>query len=323
MAIEFEIRGDEDLFRVIERIRTEAWQDEDQIIFVDWPRYKITIVGERFGGGVPTRIMPALLDLQRSIDRTYAKNMYGVEKPLTQEDRKKTEIIVHLKSGSTTFESEMSSIFNAMVSAVGNMSGTESLIAILGFAAMFATSSVFKAHINASAQKHKIGHRAKMNEEENERYRVLSELVSQNAQMAKSLADVNAAQTALIKRLHEKDSILMNGEEIVTGEIGKIITRPERPPRVEEIIDSDFTILSVDSGHIRDGFRLRVREIGSEVGSKQSLKISIPGGTLPPEQIADLQNGEWRKTPIRMQINTVRIGNRILTATLISAGPPI
>ena len=323
MAIEFEIRGDEDLFRVIERIRAEAWQDDDQIVFVDWPRYKITIVGERFGGGVPTRIMPALLDVQRIIDRTYAKNVYGVEKPLTQEDRKKTEIIVHLKSGSTTFESEMSSIFNAMVSAVENMSGNESVIAILGVAAMYATSTIFKAYINTSAQKHKIEYRAKMNEEETERYRIFSELASQNAQVAKSLADVNAAQTALIKRLHEKDSILMNGEEIVTGEIGKIITRPERPPRVEEIIDSDFTILSVHSGDIRGGFRLWVREAGSEVGSKQSLKIFIPGDTLPPEQIDDLQNGEWRKTPIRMQINTARIGNRVVKATLISAGPPI
>ena len=320
MAIEFEIRGEEDLFRVIERIRAEAWQYDDRIVFVDWPRYKITIVGERFGGGVPTRIMPALLDLQRIIDRTYAENMYGVEKRLTQEDRKKTEIIVHLKSGSTTFESDMSSIFNAMASAVKNMSGTESVIAILGGAVIVAAASVFKAHINASAQKHKIENQVRMSEEETKRYRIIMELASQNPQVAKAQVGMNAAQTALVKRLHENDSILMNGEEIVTGEIGKIITRPERPSRVEEIVDSDFTILSVDSGHIRDGFRLRVREVGSEVGSKQSLKVSIPGGTLPPEQIADLQNGEWRKTPIRMQINTVRIGNRILTATLISAG---
>ena len=56
----YEIRSEDDLFEAIERIEAGEWE-ADGVLFVDWPRFEITIRGEDFDGGVPTRIMPAFL----------------------------------------------------------------------------------------------------------------------------------------------------------------------------------------------------------------------------------------------------------------------
>ena len=85
MAELFEIRNEEDLFRAIDLCRDGEWLADVLPLFVDWTRYEITIRGEDFDGGVPTRIMPALLLLQRTINspwRWETMNEYTeLEKP--------------------------------------------------------------------------------------------------------------------------------------------------------------------------------------------------------------------------------------------------
>ena len=51
----FQIRSEDDVFEAIELVDTGRLDDE--IRFVDWPRLELTIRGELFDGGLPTRIM--------------------------------------------------------------------------------------------------------------------------------------------------------------------------------------------------------------------------------------------------------------------------
>ena len=83
----FEIRNEEDFLAALEAVeRDDAAFAEDGIQFVEWPRYEVTIRGEDFDGGVPTRVMPAFVRLQRALNRAYARNVYGDEKKrLSQE----------------------------------------------------------------------------------------------------------------------------------------------------------------------------------------------------------------------------------------------
>ena len=74
-----EIRNEQDLFRAIEPLRFDGGDEEafrerpasyvaeepsGGIQFVGWPSFRITICGERFDGGIPARLMPALYKYQ-------------------------------------------------------------------------------------------------------------------------------------------------------------------------------------------------------------------------------------------------------------------
>ena len=313
----FEIRSEDDLFRAIALLDGDEWPDGQIVRFVDWPRYEITIRGEDFDGGVPTRIMPALLELQQAVNRAYGRSVYGTDRRLTQDERKKTELIVRLKPGSTTFQADITEVLNTIITeAARNMTGPDTVTVVLGVAFIFAGASVWKGYINKAAKDREIDHRIQMSKEETERYRIFGGVAERHSSVAEHLADMNAAQRQLLNRLDRNDRLLVGGEEIVDGEIGRRIARRGRTERVEDRLDGNFVILSVDSGQVRDGFRVRVKD----VVSGGDLLVWIPEGTLPPEQIADLQSGEWKKKPLHMRINTVRAGGRVVKATLISAG---
>ena len=198
------------------------------------------------------------------------------------------------------------------------MTGTEALISILGLAIIATGGYVWKAYINAAAQRHDSDHRVRVTEEETRRYDIVARIAAGNERVAAHLADKMDAQGELLKRLDERDQLIIGDEPVVSGEIGKRITRKVPAAHVHNRLDGDFIILSVESGQIHNGFQVRVKN----VDSGEELRVSIPEGTLPPGQISDLQSGEWGKTPLHMQMNIVRADSRIVGATLVSAGPP-
>ncbi|MBO9421699.1 hypothetical protein J7481_19485 [Labrenzia sp. R4_2] len=110
------IASEDDLFRILEDIENGEDLLPDDIQFDGWPKYRVTIRGEDFDGGVPTRIMPAILALQKGIDDAYAISVYGEVKRLSKEERRKTELVVHLEKGSTSYTSKLWDVFNNVLS---------------------------------------------------------------------------------------------------------------------------------------------------------------------------------------------------------------
>ena len=45
------IRNEEDFVRVIELVAAGEWNESEELRFEDYPRFEITLVGERFDGG--------------------------------------------------------------------------------------------------------------------------------------------------------------------------------------------------------------------------------------------------------------------------------
>lgn len=118
------IRNEKDLYDTINRLREgedsphepyppgplgflvkKDGASTEPIRFDGYPRLEITLRGERFDGGVPTRIMPALLQLQRALDKTTAQTL-GVTR-LDKNTLRQTEIIVRTESGSTEFIADL------------------------------------------------------------------------------------------------------------------------------------------------------------------------------------------------------------------------
>ena len=309
----YEIRSENDLYRAIQLVENDEWAADQTARFVGWPHLEITVIGERFDGGVPTRIMPGVLELQRVVRRAYARSIYGKEQHLTYEDRNKTELIVHFKPGSTKYVSELVSALNWIVEASDD---PKKILIGLAAAAMIASRYVWKKFINNAAEERNIEYKLHMSQEETKRMKIVENLAEKYAELVALSVDMNRAQSSVMKGLDSQDRLVVGEEEMANGEIGKQLVRAVPLPRVQDRLDGNYLILSVVSGGISDGYRVQVRNIESE----NEFIVSIPDGTLPQEQISYIQNGEWGKISLHMQINVVRAGNKIIKATLVSAG---
>ena len=312
MATEFEIRSEDDLFRAIEMFGRGEWPADQQPLFVGWPRYEVTIRGEDFDGGVPTRIMPALLELQRTFRLAYARSVDKPERRLTHEERKQTELIIRLEPGSSRFRAELAKVLNI---ALQNMTGREKVVTILGVAACTAVAAILIAQINTDAEIRGLEHRVALSTQETRRLEIVAGLAQRNPDVAAILEAVRRSNKEILKRLDDGDRLSVDNKEIVTGRVAKQIVRAVPQERIADRLDSIFVILSVDSGSIKDGFRIRVRDTEND----EEYLVSIPAGTLSDDQVKALQSGEWGKQSLRLEINTERRGKRILKATLISA----
>lgn len=307
------IRNESDLFDAIERLREGEMPDE--LRFEGWPRFEVTIRGEDFDGGVPTRVMPSLLGFQAAVNRAYARSL-GREK-LTPEERRRAELVVRLEPGSTTFVSDLTPVLNhAVTTAIKNMSGVEILLGVLGVAVVIGTTLALKARLRHRAQVHKLDLRLRLSEQETKRLGIVADLARRNSNVQSTIDDAGAARDRMLRSLEDGDELVEDGEPLVRGDMARRLARPSPPERVQGRLDGDFLILSVDSGRIEGGFRVRVRN----VKSGDEIAVNIPEGTLGAGQIETLQIGEWGKAPLHMRLNVVRVGERIAEATLIEAG---
>ena len=165
------IRSEEDLFEAIELLleEIEGLSPEEikdvslsalsfeEIRFDDWPNLKLTIEGANFDGGLPIRLMQALVAYQKIIDRAYARSLGRRRARLSQIERNEVVLVAHLSAGSTSIDTKLSeALSKALVEAVKNMSSVHLVIAILGAAAIIGTTVVWTASIHADVEQEKL-----------------------------------------------------------------------------------------------------------------------------------------------------------------------
>ena len=289
----YEIRCESDLFECISRFEAGEWDPSKALRFIDWPRYEIRIRGKDFDGGVPMRIMHALIILQREINRGYARYAYGKVRRLTEKEEKKTELITKFEPGSTAIISELAPVLNDFLSSLPTekMTAHDVLILILGIATLLTSGWAWKVYLNARIKMHAIDALVKMHridphdlllsKQENEYAQIMAKLVNKYQFIADQHRDSETVKTSLLKKLHNTDELILNGKYIVNGAIARHIIQKPHTPRVTDLLDGNFIILSIHSGNVGGGLRAHIRNIES----REKLWISIPSGTLPNDQI--------------------------------------
>lgn len=310
------IRSDEDFHRIIEQVAEGNWAHE--LHFEGYPRFEVTLRGERFHGGVPTRIMPMLLELQRIVDKTAAQILDV--KRLDNQTKRRTEIVVRVENGSTTFASDLAPVFNTLAS---NTSGSQALAAIL--AAILVVGGLGALHLWLRHRRDMAGYKvheesisllSKLSDRDTKCLKIIEGMIERIPAAERVAASSEKFVKALVNKMEADDELIVQGEPTLNGATGKRLMRKPRAVPIEDRIDNDFLILSVVSGSIRNGVRAKIRAINES----QELVISIPEGTLSDTQLREVQSGEWDKRPLRMEINVTRVEDRITKATLVKAG---
>ena len=326
----YEIRTEHDLdelfdeFRIMDERGLQLGGNEFRgvpladIRFNEWPRLDITLRGEKFDGGVPARILPALYKFQWMIDRAYARSLHTSARGLSTAERQRLELIIRLNPGCTSFDFDLWKALNNAIQLIDSKVGAGPVIVILGLAGIAAGAGIWKAHIQAEAARHNMAIRVQMSDAETERLRIIERLAVHFSHVRETVEDMGEAQNALLRCLDDRDELIVGDELVVNGRVGRRIARKPREVSARELLDGEFFIIAVETGPARSGFRLRVRELGSS----DELRISIPHDALPQEQLSMLQRAEWHKTSLRMQVYIDTVGSRVVRATLVSVRLP-
>ena len=312
----YEVRSERNLFEYIKIFEAGEWDHSRKLIFIDWPKCEIRVRGEKFDGGCPTRIMPAFIALQHEIDRGYSRCVYGKVQPLTKKEKREIELTVRFEPGCTIFGLDIISPLNTVVK---KMDGKQTVIVILVVAGMAFSHLTITEYMRTQAEMHGRQVDAAMlqtvGEHGVQHANILAAVASKYPTIAEQHKDVYKTNQLIIKGLDDNDELVIGGVPIITGKLARQIIRKPSERRVSSRLDGNFIILSIASDGVHEGFQMPLRHV--QTGEK--LSISIPAGTIPDDKITEIRNAEWNKQQIYLQVNVVRIGDRIVESSLVSA----
>ena len=307
----FEIRDGRDIVSALRAARVGDEALSEGVRFVEWPRFEVTLDGRVFRGGVPTRVMPAIEELQRALRRAYARSVYGDEGTrLTREDRQRTELVFELADGSTKIVSDLLPVLNEVAS---KLSGRASVATLLALAVIFKGDDYIRVFLEHRVALMKLAP-AIENVEAEEARESLSWLAEESEDVLRLQEDVDKAHTRLLLSLDDDDAVVLAGGTRVRGfDTRRIARQPRR--RVENTtVEGEYIVQSVESGQVPDGFRAKIRGVRSD----EVMSVIISERTLAKNQIEHLQRAEWAKRPVHMTIEVRRAGTRFVRAEVTS-----
>lgn len=311
------INSEDSAFNLLKQFESLTLDEQTRIEFSGWPVFELRIIGEDFHGSIPTRVMPPILELQKEIRRLYCLLKYNTEnvQKLTEQDRRDTEIVVRVELGSSIFLAELGKIFNQILRNP-KVDGSHVTIMVVSIAALMTTSYAWKDWLNAESEKNLSNHSVQMSQQETERMKVLGEIIQQqSSEIRKTVEGIDQFRYDLSRRLDDSDKLFISQQQITTGEIAKEVTSKPRATAIDVRIDGLFTILSVDSGALRSGYKLKVRDIST----KQEYMVAIPDGTLTKEKLEAIKEMEWGKQHIYLRLNAKKSMGVYRNITLVDA----
>ena len=302
----FEIKSEDEAFGLLPSDLTA-----ESVSFSGWPVLRPKIEGEDFDGSIPTRIMPEALELQKEIYRTYALAKFGKSdiRKLSRTDRRRSEIVVKVEEGSSSFIMPLIDILNWISKAKMSPQPT---IVIVALTTVFGGGWYAKKIINHREEARKL---VSLSQEETKPARIIAEMAKENVVRKESLDRYKTPFEHVTRSLDPEDTLSVNDQEIIDGKTARQLFRA-RPETIEEVrLDGFFVILWVSSGAQRDGYRAWVRrEDGLET------LIDIPSTAISSDEKSILQKSEWEKKSLYMRINARMRRREIVSAKLIQAG---
>lgn len=327
--MEFLIKSEDDAYLILEQIKNNKFPDLDNysLKFEGWPRLDLTIRGEGYEAVITPTIMNGLIEFQKAVYKSYAISRYGTENilKLTKEEKQELEIRVTVEKGSSLIGIDFQAIAEKFSgNLVNKMTGTESLVLVLGLTVLLCGHSAYRYFLDkrVEARKEELRseeHRTSLeamkfaSEQETQRTKLLVDLAQDNRQLQLLREQAFIAQTELLKSFKDTESTEIAGTEI-TGDMASDLVKNARRPSLEVRADGVYRVLVVDSSDPSQ-FRIKVRNVNT--GSEFSAIVEDDSISL--KHRSAIQEAEWTRTLIKLNINAKEVGSEIRNAVVISA----
>ncbi len=291
--------------------------DIASIEFAGWPTLELTLNGGKFDASLTAAVMENLIEVQKSLNRSYALLNYNIHdsRKNTSEDRNNIELIFKVNKGSSEITAAVANGLQNLITSIGDkMDPTQFLILVLGGGLLYFGQSVYKARLNKQLEEKKMEVDLAIKKEDTDRFQMLSDVVTKNTALRTIAYESEDAQASLVKAASYADSATLMG---ISG-IGKVeyqaLTKNPRSKSKEVRLDGAYKILVADQGQSEGRFKLS--------SESKEFTASLDENNLEPEDVDTFKRAFWERTEINLEINAKLLRGEVISASIVGVKSP-
>lgn len=330
------LRTEEEAWSLLERlISGDLILDAvPKITIGEWGKIDVHIPTERYNAAITPYMMRGWVDLQRSIYRAYslAKGGEGAANTLSEQEKDNLELIVEVRKGSSDQTVDIQAIIEVFIAnMVGKMEPVHVLIAVVALILTWGGKSVVAAWLEKrkeeklaeidllktkeiqKAQMAALETIASVSNVDRGRVKLLKEAAHEVPVVAFLQEEADKGREGLVKHVTKNDAILNSVP--IKAEAGQSITSHTRVEATETRLDGVYRIRKVDTT-VATGFRVHLLD---RTGQDLIGDVAEVMTTLEDRKV--IQDAEWGRVPVFLQINARKRRDEITEATILSARP--
>lgn len=314
------ITSEAQAFQLLEKALKHEISDKPlELKFDGWPVVSIRLKGPGYDATINSDIAEAVIQLQRAVNRTYARSARGLadSRSLTDTERREVQFKAKVKRGSSLIEINLGDFAEKLATTITSKMSPEMLVlTVLGITVTGASLLAYKAFLRHRSEDKQIEQSARdrmaLSEQETKRMQIMADALTRVPALRHTRADFDEAREEILRSGSNAQSIEVNDLEIA-GDAARVISRARRGESEEQQANGNYLILATDLRQ-PDEIRLRVRSLDNG----REFLASFKDQTLQRSQIRLLQDAEWSRGPVYLSINARLLRGQITAATVIS-----
>lgn len=283
---------------------------EDKIIFGDWVKASVYIPEKRYDSALSAYMMQGWVETQRALYRSYALVAHGEPdaRKLTDAEREKLELVVTVHSGSSDQEAALTDIIKEVLTgAIDKMDPTTIAIVVISLALIWAGQSVWRTWISERREERvaETNSKAMLKALDSiqvavagdaEKTKLLAKAIETQPVLSALKVEADASRMEIIKHNSSVDAEI-NGVPL-PSDASTSLTKSSRTSPEEERKDGVYKVHKVDTT-VPDGFRVHIENV--ETGEVLQANVQEIMSSLNDRKL--IQEAEWSKVPVQLQIN--------------------
>lgn len=315
------IRTEDDAFELLRAALADQLEGElIQIDFDGWPTLTLRYAGPGFDSTINPAIAEALLELQAAMNRAFARAVHlsGNARSLTDLERQEIQFFAKVEPGSSAITVFLEKFGDALSTALKDkMSGKEIAATVIAVTLIAGGTVAYKDYLGAKvaevqAEQETMAKTA-LTAAETERLKLVTEALATRPDLQHAAADFNEARRKALKAGASASTVTLQGVELTGAEARKIAATPRS--RSEDVqLNGHYVIQKIDWQQ-EDEAKVTVASQDGHGVFVARFRIMA----LAQEQKAKLQEAEWGRRPIYMQINGTKLRGEVTTASIVAA----
>lgn len=326
------ITSEAEAFEVLQRLVESSESEEGLLIqFEQWPKLELTFTGPQFNRTITTGVMKSLLEVQKSVNSSYALAVYGEANThkLTEDERKQLELVVQVNDGSSKYSSEYWDLLNkTIVMVVDKMDPQTLAITVIGLALAWSAQSVWKKHIISKKEqrmaelandrdKEQLAGLAALSSEETRRLEIFERAVQQSRIVGQFEEISEEGQDAVLKAAREAETATIQGME-VSGAEATQLAKVARRRAVERTVVGEYYVRMLSS-EPRDVHRLLLTPVDA---NQQEIAALVNDHEIDQALREALKQAVWDRSSLRLSLEVRMLGDEITRAFVSSLVEP-
>ncbi|QNR42537.1 hypothetical protein [Pseudomonas syringae] len=328
------IENDESALALLETLLREPDAEMPKVEFKDWPRFEMHVKGERYHSTITPELMESFLDLQKTINKSFALLRYSdSSRRLTKTDRDELKILVEVTDGSSGFFAFLGDQAEALIQGLSEgfktMDSKHKLITFLALGALGFGTAGFVYHLEhqADARRAELAKLESDGEREErlktlelvkqasetsaDRYAELMKLVVERTPQIQTISEhMSGTYNKMISATRDSDAINIQGVEVPGVTVDELSNTP-RNVAVEDRSVSVFLVRGVDHRSSAE-YKLALYDVLRKIGITATLPRD---GSFVTDQILDvIQEAEWGGQVVMLHLVTKTRAGKLIKA---------